>query len=124
MWGKLKIGKMKEIEQVEWNKILDSNVADAAYFHAKWMSDNSQWIYNRGEKSLYEMTGEGEAFTNLFTWSKGMTQRMVSSVNDVYRGFADGDYRRMSYGVTEIGGLVIAATMANTALQFIPMKHG
>ena len=124
VWGKLKIGKMKEIEQVEWNKILDSNVADAAYFHAKWMSDNSQWIYNRGEKSLYEMTGEGEAFTNLFTWSKGMTQRMVSSVNDVYRGFADGDYRRMSLGVTEIGGLAIAATMANTALQFITMKHG
>ncbi len=122
--NKLKIWKMKSGEQKEFQKALEQGVGEAAYLHGKWMTDNSQWKYDRSEKSLYEMTGEGEAFTNLLTWTKGIVQRMTSSVEDVYRGYAEKNYRRAWGGVKEIGGMMLAAKIASTALQQIGMKHG
>jgi len=110
--------------------VSEGNYKQAAFEVAKWQTDNSQWVYRRTEKSLAEMTPEGEAWTNLLTWAKGISQQTLGALKRIYDGW-EGLYggkskaerlegsRLMLSGASQIAGVMLAGMVANFALRAV-----
>ncbi len=120
---------MEKIRETELGKrimslVMNKQPQEAAFEHGKWMSDNSQWIYERSEKGVFEMTGEGEAFTNLLTWTKGITQRTIEMFQNMNEGYKTKNYKKMRSGAFEFGNLLLAGFVAGEVLKHISVGHG
>ena len=126
--ARLGIDKVDEpLERLKWLDLINKGEVDNASFRiGKWMSHNSQWIYRRTGKSLYEMTAEGESFTNLLTWSKGISQRLYGIKNNLYEGFERGGVKDPMFQAAgkEAIGLMLAGGIASEILMHVSVGHG
>jgi len=117
----LGVEKMRPLERRDFRILMDKKDYDGALEEfGRWTSDNSQWIYRRSEKSFYEMTGEGEWTTNLLTWSKGINQLVVGSVERISEATGrmqkppnQWNYTMLKGGVSTVLTLSIAGLIAN-----------
>jgi len=116
------------------NELTKGNTSEAAYQLAKWMTDNSQWKYSRYERGLDEMTGGGEALTNLFTWTKSMVQHtgdMGQRFLDAARRYryADDPYakraatRQMLHATSDVAGIMLAGAITNGIYETLTVSH-
>lgn len=125
LYEKLALFKMDALERRDVLRLLDDGKDyEAKFYHAKWMVDNSQWIYKRQEKSLFEMTGEGEWLTNLFTWTKGITQHTIEAVTRFQEGMERGNKKMVQSSTTQLMGLLFVGQVANYTLQYLTNRHG
>ena len=126
---------MKPLEQKEFKANVAKSSEDGAFIVARWQTENSQWKYSRYERGLEEMTGGGEAWTNLFTWSKSMFQHvgMMSSrfvdaskryvyANDPYAKRAA--TRQMLHSASDVAGIMLAGSVANLIYEAVSVSHG
>ncbi|MBW1975264.1 MAG: hypothetical protein JRI45_06800 [Deltaproteobacteria bacterium] len=97
---------------------------EALHVLSKWMSDNSQWIYDRSEKSLFEMTGEGEAWTNLLTWSKSITQAFADASSRFVEGINTGNMTMARGAAGWFVSTLLAGLVANQILRHVSLRHG
>jgi hypothetical protein len=135
MENHLGVEKMGAAEQRAFRENVQvGNVKEAAFTLAKWMSQESQWWYTRPEKSLAEMTGEGEAWTNLLTWSKGIIQEVADCGKRLQTGFdmayhgktpQEQSYggKLMRSGAGQFAGIMLAGMVANELLATISFSH-
>jgi len=106
------------------NLITDKNLDDASFEMGRWMTDNSQWKYSRVEKGLWEQTAEGETWSNLLTWTKGIVHSMVTATERITEGIGTKNPAMVRGGAATIGGYFLAGTVANEILQAISVSHG
>jgi len=129
-WNKLKRSKGLEkvdegILRVQIKDMIDKGmVEEASYIMGEWMATNSQWVYRRTGKSLWEMTASGESFTNLLTWAKGLTQRFLMIGKNMQEGFERKNYRMMASSGGEFAGLLLAGMVGGEILKHISVSHG
>jgi len=82
---------MRTYEQTDFLKKLDQDPVEAVRWAAKWNSDNSQWLYKVGERSLSEMKTTMRSFYNLLVWGRGYMQNIGSSAYKAFRGRTHGE---------------------------------
>jgi len=137
MENSLDIDKLMPIEQKEFRAAVQKGEADnAAFYIARWQTENSQWKYSRHERSLTEMTGGGEALSNLLVWPKSMIQHVSQTAYRFYDaaqryqyvGGIDGARGRaakqMLHASAEVVGLALSGYVANKALETVTVTYG
>ncbi len=131
----LGIGKMESTNQRAWRELIQARDVDGAATHlAEWTDMNTNWMYGRTEKSLPEMTGEGESWTNLLTWSKSIVQWMTGSAQSARDGvnmmihnkpntpeFNVGR-QKMYDGAGKMVGLLLCGGIANSLLNTVSFQ--
>lgn len=131
----LDLDKLKPRELLDIKEAITKGETDeGAFLLAKWMSDNSQWKYSRHERGLDEMTGGGEALSNLLTWSKSMVQhtylmgqRFVDAAK-TYKHSEDpyakrAATRQMLHASSDVVGIMIAGAVTNGIYEAITVGH-
>ena len=111
--------RFKILEMIDKGEVLD-----AAFELGHYMSHNSQWVYKRSGKSFYEMTAEGESFTNLLTWSKGAIQRVANVAKNMQQGYDSKNYSMMYNSGKEFVGMMFASVVASEILAHVSVSHG
>ena len=134
---KLGVGKMESNNQRVWRQYLEAKDVDGAAGHlAQWSDINTNWFYKRTEKSLPEMTGEGESFTNLLTWSKSVVQWSVDGILGAKDGLEmvlknknarnspewKAGWQKMADGSGKLIGLALCGGIANALLNTISIQ--
>jgi hypothetical protein len=132
---KLDLDKLQPRELWDIKEFLTKGDTDQGAFElAKWMTDNSQWKYSRYERGLDEMTGGGEALSNLLTWSKSMVQHtylMAKRFNDGAKSYRYADdplarkaaSKQMLHASGDVAGIMIAGAVANGIYAGIAGGH-
>ena len=122
---RLALGKVDPLHRKYIRYLIASGqVEKAMYELGEWSSDNSQWVYERSEKSLHEMTSEGEVLTNLLTWTKSIIQQVRSGANIMYEGVQTGNDKKIVDGAKWMGGTMLVGQLANQILKNVSNKHG
>jgi len=117
--------KLDPLHRKKVRNFLDEGmIEDAAHHMSSWYVYNSQWIYERSEKSLHEMTAEGEAWTNLLTWTKSINQSMNDAYLRVKEGVDRGNDKMIKAGGSWIVGTLLAGQVGNQLLRHASGKHG
>lgn len=128
-WNKL----MRELnvhnidEEIQRAQIKDliakGDYTESAARLGEFMATNSQWVYKRSGKSIWEMTGGGESFTNLITWSKGIGQRAGMIFKNLGEGYERKDMRMIGAAGAELGGLMLSGYIAGEILASLTVSH-
>lgn len=109
-----------------------NNPVDAASWLGQLFCEGSQWKYRRFAKSIHEQTAEGESYTNLLTWSKGLAQQYYQKFNIAIEGIRMAkdnplrrarELRKVSDILITTGSMYLAAQVGNAILNTITNKE-
>jgi hypothetical protein len=124
MEKRIGVSRMTHGDRTNIRDLLEQkNYKKAALETAKWNVDNSQWVYTRAQKSFYEMTSDGESYTNLLTWSKGITQQVYNAGKNIFEGFDREDPAMVKAGTTQLITLAIGGHIAQQLINYIGKKY-
>ena len=114
----------EEIQRAQIKSLIaKGDYTESAARLGEFMATNSQWVYKRSGKSIWEMTGGGESFTNLITWSKGIGQRAGMIFKNLGEGFERRDRRMIGAAGAELGGLMLSGYIAGEILAQLTVSH-
>jgi hypothetical protein len=89
-------------------------------------------VYRRYAKSINEETAEGESYTNLLTWSKGLAQQYAQRFKIAVEGIRIArdnpdrrarELRKVSDGLITMGSMYLAAQVGNLAINMLTNKE-
>ncbi len=124
---KLGIDKLRYMERKQFDWLMSEKQDDKAkLFLAQWEAVNTNFIYDRSEKSFFEMTPTGEGFTNILTWSKGVLQLTENATKRIIEGTKGNltnpkkwDYRKIAYGTEILLTMMLAGRIVNKAQEIL-----